>query len=269
MARSIVGLLVGAALLLSGAPADAADASPVLSRIVKEGKLRVGLSGNQPPLNFTGKSGQTMGLEPDLARVLAKSMNVELVIVKRPFGELLDALEKGDVDMVMSGMTITPERNLRAAFVGPYFVSGKSVLAKTSKLASIDEETEINASSVKISVLAGSTSQRFVELVMPKATVLAAKDYDEGIAKLLDDEADAFIGDMPICVLSVLRHPEAKLATLTTPLTIEPIGIALPPNDAQLLNFVENTMGAIAMTGILDLLGEKWLEDGSWLRELP
>jgi hypothetical protein len=47
------------------------------------------------------------------------------------------------------------------------------------------------------------------------------------------------------------------------------MAIALPPNDPPLVNFMENTMGAIAVTGILELLGKKWLEDGSWLRELP
>lgn len=268
MVRSLLGLLVSLALIV-GAPAAALADSPVLSRVVKTGKLRVGMSGDQPPLNMTDKSGKVIGMEVDLAKLLAGSMNVELEIVRKPFPELLGAVESGAVDMVMSGMTITPERNLKVAFVGPYFVSGKSVLTKSQKLASITEANPINDPSVSLAALGNSTSQRFVETVTPKAKLVIVATYEEGVKQVLDDKVDALVADYPITVISVLRHPDRGLATLVTPLTIEPIGIALPADDHLLLNLVQNYMTAIQGTGVLEALRSKWFDDGSWLAQLP
>ena len=86
---------------------------------------------------------------------------------------------------------------------------------------------------------------------------------------VMNDEVDIMIADYPICVLSMLRHPDAGLATLETPLTIEPIGIALPPNGFQLHNLVENYLNGLQIGGILQNLEAKWFQDSSWLIRLP
>ena len=76
--------------------------------------------------------------------------------------EAREALESGDVDLVISGMTITPERNARVAFAGPYFISGKSVLTKSNKISNVDNATMLNDSKRTYAALAGSTSETFV-----------------------------------------------------------------------------------------------------------
>ena len=102
-----------------------------LSRIVDSGEIRVGTSGEQPPLTMTARNGELIGLDVALSRVLAQSMGVEARFVRLPFRKLLDSLEAGEVDLVMSGMTITPARSRRATFVGPYYTSGKSILTRS------------------------------------------------------------------------------------------------------------------------------------------
>ena len=97
-----------------------------LNKIMKSGELKVGITGTQPPFSVESKKGDLMGFEVDLANLLAESMGVGVTFVRLPFGDLLGALESGKADAVMSGMTITIERNLKAAFVGPSVVSGKS-----------------------------------------------------------------------------------------------------------------------------------------------
>ena len=103
------------------------SASPVLDRIQQRGELVVGTMGNMPPLNMTSKDGEIFGLEADLARMLAEAMDVKVKFVTKPFNELLPALQNGQVDMVLSGMTITPERNRKVAFIGPLFYFRQSV----------------------------------------------------------------------------------------------------------------------------------------------
>lgn len=240
-----------------------------LQRILDQGELRVGTSGNQPPFTMRSKDGTLIGYEIDLAGMLANAMGVELKLVEKPFGELLDALEANEVDVVMSGMTMTPRRNLRAAFVGPYVISGKSILTKDQTIARIDEASDLDASGLNIAVLSRSTSQEFVERNLPEANLVAVANYDEGVAMVLDDRVDLMIADYPICALSVLRHADQGLVTLAEPLTIEPIGIAIRPDAPLLLNMIENYLTAIDAMGVLDELETLWFDDPSWLSMLP
>jgi polar amino acid transport system substrate-binding protein len=197
-------------------------------------------------------------------------MQVELTIVTKPFGDLMAALDAGEVDMVISGMAITPERAQHAAFVGPYMLSGKSILAKVnSAIGTAETPDDINKSTIKLAALANSTSQTFIERNVPDAQFIAVADYDAGVQMVLNDEVDALIADMPITLLSILRYPDAGLGTLSEPMTIEPIGIAVPASDQRFTRLVQNYVDALEATGILEALRAKWLEDGSWIAALP
>ena len=132
------------------------------------------MSGEQPPLNMATRSGELIGLEVALINVLAENMGVEAKIEQRPFSELLDALEAGEVDLVMSGMAITPRRNVRVAFVGPYFVSGKSILTKSKQLAAAKDASSLDQASLRMAALAGSTSEDFVRRALPRVEAPAA-----------------------------------------------------------------------------------------------
>lgn len=129
--------------------------------------------------------------------------------------------------------------------------------------------TEINRPTIKVAALEGSTSQRFVELLAPKVESITTKDYKIAVNMFMNDEVEIMVTDYPICVLSMLRHPEAGLATLETPLTIEPIGIALPPDAFQLHNLIRNYLNGLQLSGALQILKAKWFEDSSWLIRLP
>ena len=244
------------------------SASPVIDRIQSRGELVVGTMGNMPPLNMTAKDGEIFGLEPDLARLMAEAMDVKVKFVTKPFNELLPALQTGEVDMVLSGMTITPERNRKVAFIGPYFISGKAFLTKTKTIAYADEAEDANNPNTKIVALKGSTSQAFAETFLDKTTLFTTGTYDEAVDLVLQDKAHAMIADYPICIVSVFRYPDAGLLSVVTQLTYEPIGIAIPANDPLLMNWTRNTLNNIEGSGILDELKLKWFAEGDWLDKL-
>ena len=244
------------------------SASPVLDRIQQRGQLVVGTMGNMPPLNMTSKDGEIFGLEADLARMMADAMDVKVKFVTKPFNELLPALQTGQVDMVLSGMTITPERNRKVAFIGPYFISGKAFLTKIKTIAYADEAADANNPNTKIVALKGSTSQAFAEAFLDKTTLFAVENYDEAVDMVLEDKAHAMIADYPICIVSVFRYPDAGLLSVVTQLTYEPIGIAIPANDPLLMNWTRNTLNNIEGSGLLDELKLKWFAEGDWLNKL-
>jgi polar amino acid transport system substrate-binding protein len=255
-------------LILSSGLAFSAD-SPVLDRIADSGVLKVGMSGNQAPLNAKSRTGQLIGFEVDFANLLAAAMDVKAELVIKPFSELLPALQDGDIDVVMSGMTITAERTANVSFIGPYTLSGKSILTKSKTLAAADEAGDINQANLTIAALEGSTSQQFVEKNLPRVNLVKSRDYDTAVKLVMDGTADALVADMPVCILSLMRYPGEDLVTLNQPLTIEPIGIALPAGDAQFLNLVENYFRTLEGMGVMQQLRRKWLEDSSWIAALP
>jgi len=244
------------------------SASPVLDRIQQRGALIVGTMGNMPPLNMISKDGEIFGLEPDLARLMADAMDVKVKFVTKPFDELLPALQTGEVDMVLSGMTITPERNRKVAFIGPYFISGKAFLTKVKNIAYADEARDVNNPNTKIVALRGSTSQAFAEAFLDKTTLFTTGNYDDAVDMVLKDKVQAMIADYPICVVSVFRYPNAGLLSVVTQLTYEPIGIAIPANDPLLMNWTRNTLNNFEGSGILDELKLKWFAEGDWLEKL-
>jgi polar amino acid transport system substrate-binding protein len=261
--------LSGCAQMNSNTAGAAPSASPVIDRILQRGELTVGMAGNMPPLNMTTQEGELIGYEVDLARAMAKAMGVRAKLAVIPFAGLLPALQSGKIDLILSNMTITAGRNLRAAFVGPYFVSGKAFLTKIKTIAMAAEPEDIDAKNTRLVALKGSTSQAFVEKAIPDATLLTAEDYDTAVKMVLEDKVHAMVADYPICVVSVYRYPEQGLLSVVTSLTYEPIGVGVPAGDPLLANWVENFMGIAEETGLLQELKEKWFRQADWLQRLP
>ena len=248
--------------------AMAASAGPAMDRIIKKGELVVGTSGAQPPMTATTKKGGIIGLDVDISRAMADAMGVKVKFVSMPFAKLLPALEADKVDMILSGMTITPKRNQKVAFVGPYYVSGKGILAAAEKYAALQQAKGLDTPEVTVAALKNSTSQKFAETVMSKAKLVLTDSYEEAIDLLLKKKIDVIVADFYFCALTAYRYQDKRLIAGKSPLTFEPLGIAMS-EDTLLINWVQNFMNILRGTGKLKEMGEKWLNGGSWIDELP
>lgn len=245
------------------------NAGETLQRVLDFKTLKVGMSADQPPMTAVNKSGGLMGYDVDLARALANAMRVQLDIKVIPFSELIAALENDDIDMIISNMSITPERTEQVAFVGPYMMAGKSILTRNSVLAEAGDAGEFNRKDLKLVAIGNSTSAQFISETAPDAKLITVEHNEAGIEMVIQGQADAMIADMAVCKLAVLRHRESGLTTLQQPMTLEPIGIAVNKDDPQFQNLVENYLSAYGKTGLLVKLRKKWFEDGSWIAALP
>ena len=220
--NKITGCVLAVALVLLSV--SAAPAGPVMDRILKRGELVVGTTASQPPMIATSKTGQIIGFDADIARSIADAMGVKLTFETMPFAQLLPALEKGKVDMVISGMTMLPARNVKVAFVGPYFVSGKGIVTKEKNIAALEEAAGLNQETFTVAALKNSTSQTFVEKAAPKAKLVTTASYDEAIELLLADKVDALVADFPFCALAAFRFGDKGLKAGQSKLTFEPLG---------------------------------------------
>ena len=244
-----------------------APAGSILDRILKRGELVVGTTGTQPPLNATTKDGKIIGLDADIAKGIATSMGVKIQFETMPFSELLPALHADKVDMILSSMTMTPKRNLKVAFVGPYYISGKGMLTKTQTIATLQAAENLNNPQFKVAALKASTSQAFVERIAPQAKLVAAKSYDEALGLLVEDKIDALIADYPFCAFTAFRYQAKGLVAGQARLTFEPLGIAVK-EDSLLINWLNNYMKMLDGSGQLRQLNDRWFKNSSWIKDL-
>ena len=256
MARSIVALT--ALLFVAVSTAHAGDASPVLSRIQKSGKLVVGTSGSMPLMSEKLMTGELVGFDIDMSKALAETMGVKIEFKTMPFDQLIPALESGKVDVVMSNMTMTVERNMRVAFAGPYFISGKCLVTKEQEMAKADDPEDLKESDARIAVVGGTTSESFVKELMPKVKRVAIDNVDKGINLVAKGEVNAFLTDFPICLSVMKRFPDSGFQSIVSALTYEPIGMALPANDPLFVNLATNFIDRAENVGLITSLGIKW-----------
>jgi len=260
-----IAALVG---ILAFAFVTSAPAGSTLNRILKNGELVVGTTGSQPPLNVTAKDGEIIGLDADIAKAIATEMGVKLRFETMPFAELLPALYADKVDLILSSMTMTPERNLKVAFVGPYYISGKGLLTKTQTIATLQAAEDLNDPQFKLATLKASTSQEFVEKTAPRATLVTTKTYDEALGLLFEDKANVLIADYPFCAFAAFRHREKGLVSGKARLTFEPLGIAVK-EDTLLINWLDNFLNILDGSGQLKKRSDYWFKDPSWIKDLP
>ena len=263
--KKIIAVMLVTLLALTAV--NIATAGSIMDRILKKGELVVGITGTQPPLNATAKDGKMIGLDADIANLIATNMGVKIKFATMPFAKLLPALESGKVDLIVSSMTMTLERNLKVAFVGPYYISGKGILTKAENIAALQDSEGLNRSEFKVGALEKSTSQQFVEKSSPKAQLVTTKSYDEALEMLLSDKIDALIADYPFCAFSAFRYKEKGLVAGQSKLTFEPLGIAVA-EDTLLINWLRNFMIMLEGSGQLKILNQRWFQDASWIKAL-
>ncbi len=252
----ICSLLILTVTLVSS-PVALAETS-TLTSIQKSGQLVLGTSANMPPMTGINEDGKVVGFDIHLARFMADGMGVKLKIKTMPFDKLLSALEKGEVDVVISNMTMNPKRNMNVAFVGPYMTSGKCVFTKKEGLAKAKNAENLNSPDVRLAALKGSTSADFVKALLPEATITLVDDHDGAVGLINEDKVGGLMTDYPICLSMLERYPDAGFVSLFSLLSYEPIGIALPAGDSQFINWTENFLSRLAGMGAMKQLQVRW-----------
>ena len=250
--------LLGATLLFTACGGANPTPQSTITKVQERGELILGTSGNMTPMTRSLSTGEVVGLDIDLARIMAEALHAKLIIKVIPLNKLADAVESGEVDIVLSNYTMTPERNMKVAFVGPYLTSGKCLISKLPDLANAKKE-ELAEKSGKIVVLSGSTSEKMAEILMHKAVISSAETQNIAVQMVRSGKADAMLTDFPICRAVVENNPDDKFISIFSPITYEPIGIALNANDTHFINWTQNFLQRMERTGYLGLLGQKWL----------
>jgi ABC-type amino acid transport substrate-binding protein len=100
----------------------------VLERITRSNKLHVGFKAGNVPFSYFSEKGELIGLDVDMAQLLAKELNVDLVFVPVAYDTMADQLLTGHVDLVMSGVAMTTNLIKKMTFSTPYMQTNLAFL---------------------------------------------------------------------------------------------------------------------------------------------
>ncbi|WP_281184795.1 transporter substrate-binding domain-containing protein [Trichlorobacter lovleyi] len=222
--------------------------------------LRVGISPTYPPLAFM-QEGALAGIEPDLAQQLANQTGRRIRFEIIPFDRLIPALQGGQIDLIMAGMSITAERQGQVSFTESYLKVGQMLLIREKDIKRFPRALFDQSAGVRIGVERGSTGEQYVLKTFAWGGVTHFDTTEAGIRALEQGSIDCFVHDAP----TVWRY-SAELATqhqglvgLFEPLTDEPLAWAVRKNDPALLEQLNLELARMRREGRLQEILAKWI----------
>lgn len=263
MLKAVLFTLITVTTIMS--PAQAQDKIMTIT----PNKLTIGMSGEQPPFNFVSTNDSVIGYDVDIAYYLAEAMGLEVEIVLMPFAKLIPALEKGKVDIVISGLAVTEKRKKDVLFSVGYALGGKSILTTKSNIKRIYESTGFNDKSVKLVALENSTSKELAENRLANAKLSTVHHYEDGLLAILSGKADGMVADLAVCELAVYRDTTNKLTLLKRPIGTEKMAVALEEDNEALQKEINVLLTTFIEKGGIDELRQKWFTQGGWLELVP
>jgi len=258
----IACLLALCVILPSVAVADTLD------DILERGTLRVGMEPGYMPFEMTNKKGEIIGFDVDMAKRIAKAMGVKLELVSTAWDGIIPALITKKYDMIMSGMTLTQERNLKISFANPYIVIGQSILVDKKLAGEVKSYSDLNDKKYTVASKLGTTGEQATKRMIPKANYISFETEQEGVMDLLNGKVDAFVYDLPFNAIAFAEKGQGKVVLLDDPFTYEPLAWAVNRGNADFLNWLNNFLAQAKNDGTYDKIYKKWFLSDEWLKEL-
>jgi|LSQX01.2.fsa_nt_gb polar amino acid transport system substrate-binding protein len=184
------------ALVLVSLAAGVCGAQEVdrLDRILKRGKITIGIICDFPPVGFYNEKGELVGYDVDLAKDLARTLGVKIEWVPVNNETRSAVLVSDKVDVVFSNYTRTPERAKVIDFSDPYVVTGLTIL--TRKEYGVKNLADIIAKKIKIGVGKGTIGDLLLAQRYPNADKMVFDSMQDCLVALKQKKVGAVLEDM-------------------------------------------------------------------------
>jgi polar amino acid transport system substrate-binding protein len=260
---AIFGLALFSFQALSAATLDA---------IKKRGSIVIGVKSDYKPWGFTDDKGELDGMEIELARDIAKRLDVKLVLVPALSSNRVQFLNEGKVDVILATFSVTEERKKQVAFIEPSYYAAMTAILTKSKSGLNGESTIKNR---KICAVAGNYSNKSVSDII-STNLIEAKTLPEAEEKLLAGECDGVSFDDVVLLYQIKSEGERwKDYDISLLMSVAPApwGLAVPlaERDGKLAKFLSSTVKDWHRKGTLLKLEKKWVGENSmalqWLSQ--
>ena len=267
--RRLFGLALAAVTATSLAvPAAAQSATQDLSResvietIKQDGVIRIGLS-LFVPWSMRDKNGDLIGFELDVGRKLAEDMGVEVEFVPTAWDGIIPALVSGNFDVIISGMSVTAQRNLTVNFTNPYAYSGLAILANKELTAGMSME-DLNSPDVTFSARRGATPAVVIADKFPEAKLLLFDEDGAAAQEVLNGNAHATMASQPTPNREAGRNPETLYVMDSELFDPRGEGFAMRKGDPDALNYFNNWIAQQWRSGWLEERHNYWFATEDW-----
>ncbi len=234
-----------------------------VEQIMKRGILKVGMS-TFVPWAMKDKTGKLIGFEIDMATRLAEDMGVKVEFVPTKWAGIIPALLTGKFDVIIGGMSVRPDRNLKVNFTIPYDYAGQSLVANKKLATGFSSLQDFNRPDVIIATRLGSTAADAAKRFMPKAKKRLFDDEAQVIQEVLNGKAHAAVASAPLPAFQALKFPDRLFLPFQKTFTKEPIGFALRKGDYDTLNYFNNWIRVVDAKGWLAERKHYWFETRDW-----
>lgn len=262
------------ALVFSVTTLQAADLRQELSKqstleqVISKNRLRIGFS-TFVPWAMKDKKGEFIGYEIEVARRLAEDMGVQAEFIPTKWSGIIPALLTGKFDVIIGGMGITPERNLKVNFTIPYEFSGMSLVANQKKSAGKTTLEEFNNPQSKIVARIGTTAAAAAKKSLPNAEIRLFDDEGQALQEVLNGRADAMVASQPFPEFQTIKYQDKLYLPLAgETFTKEPIGFAIRKGDVDFLNYLNNWIIVRGLDGWLNERHRYWFTTQDWKNQV-
>ncbi|MCY7685457.1 MULTISPECIES: transporter substrate-binding domain-containing protein [Bacillus] len=246
----IMGLIVVLVMAACGSKSDSGSGEG-------KGTYKIGIDVTYPPFEFE-KGGKTVGIDVDLINAIAKDQDFKVKLEAMDFSGIIPAMQAGQLDVGMGGMSITDERKKKVDFSDPYFDAGLTVVVKKdSSIKSIDD-----LKGKKLAVKNGTTGAKFATDNADKYgyEVVQFNDSPSMFQEVSNGNADALIEDYPVITYAIAQQ-DLKLKTVGDRLNGDQYGISVMKGKNQdLLKKINKGLKNLKKNGEYDKIIEKYLK---------
>jgi len=219
-----------------------------LAQILDTGVVRIGTTGDYAPFSQrSDDAAVAVGIDVDLGRRLGDALGVRVRFVSTSWPTLMADLADHRFDIAMSGVSRTVERQRHGSFSRPYYVGGKTPIARCDAADAFDTLSAIDRPGVRVVVNPGGTNERFLDAHIHRADKVLHTDNRTIFQVLIDGGADVMITDRVEVELQSARHAEL-CATMTDTLTYQQKAYLLP-QDPVWLAFVDTWLALALADG--------------------
>jgi polar amino acid transport system substrate-binding protein len=219
----------------------------------------VGIAPHYPPLAFK-QDGHFTGLEVDCALGVAAELGRQVEVREVAWEALIPTLESGEIDVIMSGMSITEARARRVRFVSPYLRVGQMAIFRKADRISLSSPTLLTMTRQRVGFVAGTTGAAYVQGHLLQAQYVPLGSTDAGLQALRAGEIDVFVHDAVTAWRLGDHEANETLTSSFSPLTEEYLAWAVQTTDEALHRDLEAVLTRWKHSGRLQALFQKWLK---------
>ncbi|WP_086084600.1 ABC transporter permease subunit [Staphylococcus aureus] len=248
----VLGLLISSAMVYIN-PTAHAEQDQTWEKIKERGELRVGLSADYAPMEFehtvNGKT-EYAGVDIDLAKKIANDNNLKLKIVNMSFDSLLGALKTGKIDIIISGMTSTPERKKQVDFSDSYMMTKNIMLVKKDKVNEYKDIKDFN--NKKVGAQKGTEQEKIAQTEIENASITSLSRLPDVILALKSGKVEGAVVEKPVAEAYLKQNPKLGISNVKFNEEEKDTVIAVPKDSPKLLSQINKTIKEVKDKGLID-----------------